>query len=150
MKLAIVVAQINRYTFSVCWLTRIQLLAFISSSVRVAMWNVRVSIVSVDSSYHWTTMVLPMIPLLPVLIYWWVGNLHVGHSNTGLKSHRKWGLGLNPCKVYLNPLVTHHWQFQVDALLWLLAVLCYHLIVLFKLQCLSSYIQIQNYHLFGK
>ena len=31
------VAQINRYTYSVCWLTRIQLLAFISSSVHVAM-----------------------------------------------------------------------------------------------------------------
>ena len=48
MKLAIVVAQINRYTYSVCWLTRIQLLAFIPSSVPVAMLNV--SVVSVNSS----------------------------------------------------------------------------------------------------
>ena len=37
MKLAIVVAQINRYTYSMCWLTRIQLLALIPSSVPVAM-----------------------------------------------------------------------------------------------------------------
>ena len=53
--LNIVVAQINRYTFSVCWLTRIQLLAFIPSSVPVAIGNVRVSAVSVNSSslnYH--------------------------------------------------------------------------------------------------
>ena len=28
-----------------------------------------------------TTMILPIIPLLSALIYWWVGNLHVGHSN---------------------------------------------------------------------
>ena len=56
-----------------------------------------------------------------------------------LESHWKWGLGLNSRKVYLNPLVTHYWPFQVDALLWLLAVLCYHLIALFKLQFLFSY-----------
>ena len=49
MKLAIVVAQINRYMYSVCWLTRIQLLALIPSSVLVAMLNVRVSVVSVNS-----------------------------------------------------------------------------------------------------
>ena len=51
MKLAIVVVQINRNMYSVCLLTRIQLLAFISSNVPVAMLNVRVSVVSVKSSY---------------------------------------------------------------------------------------------------
>ena len=50
MKLAIVVAQINRYTYYVCMLTRIQLLAFISSSVPVAMWNVRVRVASLNPS----------------------------------------------------------------------------------------------------
>ena len=50
MKLAIVVAQINRYTYCVCWLTKIQVLAFIPLSVPVAMLNVRVSIYSVNYS----------------------------------------------------------------------------------------------------
>ena len=68
MKLAIVVAQINRYTYSMCWLTRIQLLPFIPSSVPVAMLNVRVSVVSVTSS-SLNTMVLPLTPLLSVLNY---------------------------------------------------------------------------------
>ena len=44
----------------------------------------------------------------------------------------------------------HYWPFQVDALLWLLAVLCYHLIVLFKLYFLFRYVRIQSPHLFGK
>ena len=63
----------------------------------------------------------------------WAIQIHV------LESHRKWGLGLNPRKVNLNPLVTHYWPFQDDALLWILAVLSYHLIALFKLQFSFSY-----------
>ena len=55
-----------------------------------------------------------------------------------LESHQKWGLGLNPRKINLNPLVTHYWPFQVDVLLLLRAVLCYHLIALFKLRFLFS------------
>ena len=53
-----------------------------------------------------------------------------------LEPHVKWGLGVNPCKVTLMPLVTHYWPFQVDALLWFLAVLCYYFIVQFKMHVL--------------
>ena len=50
MKLAIVVAQINYYTYSVCWLTGIQSLPFFSSSVLVAMRNVRECVASLNPS----------------------------------------------------------------------------------------------------
>ena len=123
MKLAVVVAQINTYTYSVCWLTRIQLLAFISSSAPVAIWNVRVSVVSVNSSYPWTTMVYLW---FLCFLCWFIDEL--GTSTRAiqihvLESHQKLGLGLNHLKVNLNPLVTHYWPFQVDVLLWLPAVL---------------------------
>ena len=119
MKLAIVVAQISRCTYSVSWLTRIQLLAFIPSSDPVAMWNVRVSAVSVNSSslnHHGFTYVSFVVCV--DLLMSWANQLHV------LEPHRKWGLRLNPRKVNLNPLVTHYWPFQVDALLWLLQSIC--------------------------
>ena len=141
MKLAIVVSQINRNTYSVCWLTRIQLLAFISSSVPDAMWKFRVSVVSVKLHIHeppwfylWFLCCLCWF-IDELETSTWAIQIHV------LESHQKWGLGLNPRKVSLNPLVTHYWPFQVDTLLWLLAVQWYHLIVLFKLHiqlCLNS------------
>ena len=53
-----------------------------------------------------------------------------------LEPHVKWGLGVNPRKLNLMPLVTHYWPFQVDALLWFLAVLCYYFIVQFKMHVL--------------
>ena len=124
MKLAIVVAQISRYTYSMCWLTRIQLLAFIPSSVPVAVWNVRVSVVSVNSSslnhqlfYLWFLCCLCWF-IDELETSTWAIHLHV------LEPHRKWGLGLNPRKANLNSLVTHYWPFQVDALLWLLQSNC--------------------------
>ena len=43
---------------------------------------------------------------------------------------------MKPRKVNLMPLVTHYWPFQVDALLWFLADLCYYFIVQFKMHVL--------------
>ena len=148
MKLAIVVAQIN--------LARTLCVGspgykFWRSFPPVFQWRCEMSECALFllTLHPWTTMVLPKIPLLSVLIYWWVRNLHVGHSNV-LEPHRKWGWGLNPRKVNFNPMVRHYRPFQVDALLWLLAVKCYHFIVQLKLQFLFSYVWIQSHHLFGK
>ena len=74
----------------------------------------------------------------------------MGHKIHVYEPHQKRGVGLKPRKVNLNPLVTHYWPFQVDALLWLLAVLCYHFSVLFKLYFLFSYVRIKSHRLFEK
>ena len=85
MKLATVIAQINRYTYFVCWLTRIQLLAFIPSRVPVVMWNVRVSVVSVNSSSlnHHIYCLCWFIDQLETST--WAIQMHV------LEPHRTWG-----------------------------------------------------------
>ena len=147
MKLATVVAQINRYTYSMCWLTRIQHLAFIPSRVPVVMWNVRVSVVSVNSSslnHLWFICCLCWF-IDELETSTWAIQMHV------LEPHRKWRLGLKPRKDNLNPLVTHYWAFQVDALLRLLLLFCV-IISLSYSSCnfLFSYIQIKSHRLFGK